>query len=131
MNNPRTPTKQAIDVDIDHIETRLAANGRESLFLHLENNGFSFPIFSILVFVRVINIEQVRLLCDELTDRQLAEYIIFIMLQFTAGLSKRHGVEFFHTPGILRCRMLLDVWPFEKAHEMINAVRCDQAIDAK
>lgn len=122
----KTVTKLDIDVDIDGIEARLAAHGRERLLGLLEDGGFSFPLFNRLVVVRLVNAADVRRVCAELTDRQMAEYVVFIVLQLTASFSLRHERGFFLVPGVSRYSVLLDVKPFTDAHEMIEDVRRDQ-----
>lgn len=121
--------KLAVDVDIDGVEARLAAHGREALLWLLEKGEFSFPLFKRLVFVRIANTWDIRRVCGELTERQMAEYIVFVVLQLTASLSARHEKGFFEEPGLSRYSVLLDVKSFTEAHDVIEEVRCSQKVE--
>ena len=118
-------TKTSIDVDIDNLEAQLVANGREGLFEIMSTGHFSFPLGKRLVYPCILNAGDIRRICRDLNDREIAEYVVFIILLLSMNLTRRHEPGFFLTPGCSRYSVLVDAKPFAVARELLEEMRCD------
>jgi hypothetical protein len=126
-----TKTKPAIDTDIDCLEKRIVEDGREGMFEVMSSGHFSFPLGRRHVSARILNVEDVRRICQELNDREAAEYVVFIILMVSGYLTARHGSGFFLSPGYSHYSIVFNVKPFSVAREMLEKIRCDQITASK
>jgi hypothetical protein len=125
-NGMNTTAKTALDANIDNLEARLVADGRDGLFDVMSSGHFSFPLGRRSVSLRISNAGDVRRICRELNDREVAEYIVFIILLVSMSLTERHGSGFFLSPGRSHYSIFFDAKPFAVAREMLEEIRCDQ-----
>jgi hypothetical protein len=110
INNGGTTMKMKTQERVERMQDEMNANvrgtltaikdmGRERVLYSLSHGNWGTHLGNRMVFIKVANMDEVRLHCTDLSDDELAEYIALLSTVICAGLLDQKGMSIFVVPG--------------------------------